>query len=236
MYREKFEIINKRHVSLVKTDALFLFRSGLHIIYLVITMVYLIMIRLLPMDFRDWIVPFLVFADPAMLGFFFIGSLVLIEKQQGIVDLRHITPVTKLELISGKIINLTLISLLCTTAITIGSQLDVSWLLVILAILVTSSWFSMFGYYLGLKSHSINHYFAISIPWILAIIAPCVLLFLEELRGFAMIFPSGASMFLFLQAYGLVDVGLGSIMAVISMIVWHWILYKQIGRISKERS
>lgn len=73
-----------RIVNALKADILFQFKQGFYFIYIVISVFYLIILSQLSPEIIQLILPIILYIDPSILGLFFIGDILLLEKEQGI--------------------------------------------------------------------------------------------------------------------------------------------------------
>ena len=161
-----------RLLGALKLDMLFQFRSGFHIIYAIISVIYITIVNALPQTWGELAVPFLIFSDPSVLGFFFIGGLVMLEKGQGILDLVSVTPLSETEFLLSKIISLNAIAVAASLSIGIFTHQTFNVFLMLSSVILSASFFTIVGFLVALSSHSINHYFGRVIPMMLVIILP----------------------------------------------------------------
>jgi len=70
-----------RHAILA--DIRFQIKHGFYLVYVIITIMYLIILSFLPENILSVALPVVVFSDPSVLGLFFIGGIILLEKGQG---------------------------------------------------------------------------------------------------------------------------------------------------------
>lgn len=163
-----------RMLNAIKSDIWFQFKQGFYFIYIIITIFYLIILSCLPENISRIGVPFIVFTDPSVLGLFFIGGIIMLEKLQGVIHLLVVTPIRINEYLLSKIISLSIISTLVGLVITLVSYKEnVNWFVLILALLLTSCFFTLMGFLIGAGCHTINQYFVKMIPYMLLLILPC---------------------------------------------------------------
>ena len=218
--------MRRRLVGAIKSDLLFQFRSGFHGIYAVLSVFYIIIINLLPTSWGSIVAPFMIFSDPSVLGFFFIGGLVMLEKGQGTLDLVTVTPLRTKEYLLSKVISLNLISLVAGIAIAVFTHQTVNWLVLIMSILLAASVFTLFGFMVAIKCHTINQYFGRVIPWMFLIIVPCFSLIGFPMSGLFYVLPSVAAAKLFIIAFN-GGASIDLILCCISMATWLYVLMKR---------
>jgi len=148
-----------RTLSAILYDIKFQMRHGFYYAYAFVSLLYIMLIRVMPVDTREYISILIIFTDPTVLGFFFIGGIVLLEKDQGIFSSIFVTPLKVREYIAAKLVSLTLISLLSSLVIayfsTPGSFNPV---LIIIAVATSSVFFTLMGLTLAVRVKSINGY------------------------------------------------------------------------------
>lgn len=106
-----------RFLALLKHDIRFQFRQGLYHVYLVLTLLYIGALYLLPVEARQRAALFIIFLDPSVMGFFFIGGIIMLERGQDTLESLFVTPVRVAEYIAAKVITLTVIALIAGFAI-----------------------------------------------------------------------------------------------------------------------
>lgn len=163
-------------INTFKADVLFQWKQGFYGIYFVLTLVYILLLRHVPQSWLRYALPMIVYSDPSVLGMFFIGGIILLEREQGILDLMTIIPMETAIYLISKILSLTLIGLLSTYAIILSLNLeDINSLLLVISLLLTSVFYTSLGILISTKVQSVNGYFVKIVPWTLVLILPCLL-------------------------------------------------------------
>ncbi|MGM0652168.1 MAG: ABC transporter permease, partial [Bacillota bacterium] len=85
-----------RIVNALKADVSFQFKQGFYLVYILLTLIYMVILGVLPVEWKSTIIPLVLFSDPSMVGFFFIGALVMLEKVQGVLQYVVVTPLRSL--------------------------------------------------------------------------------------------------------------------------------------------
>jgi len=128
-----------RALAAIKADILFQYRHGFYTVYFLITVFYILLLRLLPTEPRTFLAPVLLFSDPAVLGFFFVGGLVLFERKQNLLEGFLVTPLRPGEYLLAKALSLSLISLATSLAIAwLGVGVPFNPLLLLAGVSLTS--------------------------------------------------------------------------------------------------
>lgn len=154
-----------RILTAIKYDIKFQVRHGFYHAYLLLTVIYIAGLRMVPGDYRPAVSSLVVFTDPSVLGFFFIGGMVLLEKGQNTLESLFVTPLKVSEYILSKVVSLTMLSLLTSLAIAFfsrGAVFNVFWF--VLGVGLSSVLFTLMGFALAARAKSLNHYFLYSFP------------------------------------------------------------------------
>ena len=64
-----------RLLNAIWSDIKFQIKQGFYLVYLIITIMYLIILSMLPENVLTIALPLVVFSDPSVLGLFFIGGI-----------------------------------------------------------------------------------------------------------------------------------------------------------------
>lgn len=213
-----------RLVGALKTDVLFQYRSGFHMIYSVLSLIYIVVINQLPDKWAGYIAPFMIYSDPSVLGFFFIGGLVMLEKDQGTIDMLMVTPLRVREYLLSKVISLGLISIAAGYAIALFTGQSFNPFLLALSIGVTSCFYTLIGFLTALSSRTVNGYFGKVIPLTLLLILPIFLLIPFRDSIWLLILPMVGSAKLFLNVFMASRIG-ETWLVLGLMSVWSWLLF-----------
>ena len=196
-----------RFLNALKSDMLFQFKHGFYTIYTVLTIFYVILLSYIPEGISEIVAPLILLSDPSVVGFFFIGGILMLEKNQGILDYILITPLHLLEYLISKIFSLTIIALISSVIIAYGSGLPFHPIVLVSSILLISSFFTLLGFIVALKCNTINQYFIKMIPFILLLILPCFLILVITDVWIIGMIPSVASVYLILGAFQGITLG-----------------------------
>ncbi|WP_100329997.1 fluoroquinolone export ABC transporter permease subunit [Bacillus xiapuensis] len=152
-----------RLASAIYYDLKLQYRHGLHAVYFLISHIYILFLSQLPAANRDTAHVLLTFSDPSMLGFFFIGGLVLLEKGQHIHDPLFVTPYKPEEYIFSKTLSLMLLSVASSMYIhlvTFGLSKQLG--LFTASVLLTSIIFTLLGLTVAVHCQTVNQFFLYS--------------------------------------------------------------------------
>ncbi len=161
-------------------DIRYQFKYGFYFLYAIIAAAYIAFLYLVPPALQRPAAAFIILTDPATLGFFFVGAMVLLERDEGLHSYYTITPATVTEYVLGKAFSLALVSATAGTVIAaavFGRQ--VNFLLLLTGLAVGTPVFTLSGLAVGTASRSVNQYFVFSIPVGVLLIAPTFAIFAD---------------------------------------------------------
>lgn len=164
-----------RILTAVKQYFMFQFRHKFYHACLIVNIIYIAILLNLPGELRPFIASMVIFSDPAMLGFFFISAILLLEKGDRILESLFATPLMLEEYITAKVISLGFLSLitsLAITLITIESRVDYLWLMV--GVLLTAGTFTLFGLAFTAWIKTVNQFLIISIFFSMIAVVPVI--------------------------------------------------------------
>lgn len=161
--------------SAVMHDMKLQIRHGFYYAYVLIAAAYIVLLRSLPLDMRETAGTVITFSDPSVLGFFFIGGLVLLEKGQNIYDNLFVTPYKPEEYILSKTLSLTLLSVVTSFIIHLSVfGLERNLFLFLLGAAMTSVFFTLLGLGLAVRCQTLNGFFFMSTVYTFVFVIPLV--------------------------------------------------------------
>lgn len=191
-----------RLLNALKADVIFQFKQGFYLVYIFLTIIYVVMLSKIPGEWKSTVLPLVLFSDPSMVGFFFIGALVMLEKVQGVLQYVVVTPLRSLEYLVAKALSLTILALAATILITISTyDQPLDWLLLITGVTLSSFFFVIYGFLVAVRCTTLNEYFIRMIPYMLLIVLPCFSLIEFPYHQLFYIFPSVAGIRLVYGAF-----------------------------------
>ena len=93
---------------LVCGDIHFQWKYGFYFIYFVLTVIYVFGITALPDNWKHNAAAIMIYSDPAAMGLFFMGAIVLLEKSQKVLHAIAISPAKVSEYILAKVFSMML--------------------------------------------------------------------------------------------------------------------------------
>lgn len=149
--------------NLVLWDMRFQLKYGFYVIYAVITALYLFVITSIPEVWREKGAIIMIFADPAAMGLFFMGAIVLLEKNQKVLNALTTSPVKVMEYILSKIISFGVLSLFVALIIAIAAGMG-NILLVFFGTAFASILFTLLGLIVAVQIKSLNQFMISVVP------------------------------------------------------------------------
>ena len=151
----------------------FQLRHGFYLAYLLVTAAYVVVLRIVPTATRSALTVALVFSDASVLGFFFVGGSVLLERDQRVLESLFVTPLHITEYVLAKIASLALLSLAVSVAIVlIGYGVPRHPLIFVLGTLLGSVVAVLIGLLISTRARHLNGYFGLSFVYVPFFVLP----------------------------------------------------------------
>jgi fluoroquinolone transport system permease protein len=165
-----------RLLGTLKFDILFQIKHGFYYLYAIICVVYILILLNLPPLLKNHILPEMLFFEPSLVGYSFVGGILLLEKDQNILENLFITPLRIDEYIISKVISLSLLGLLTGCVITLGGVgMQINFLALFMGLILTGILFTLLGISLACRVKNLNGYILVSFP----VLTICMVPFLE---------------------------------------------------------
>ena len=173
----------------------------------------------------------LIFNEPTMIGFVFIGLAIILEKDQEVLSALFITPINYHYYLISRILTLSSISMICALGMVLMSK-GTSFNLIHFSVGVFSSCilFSFVGIYVVSYTTEILHFILRSIPLIVLMSLPFLNYFEFTHLSIFELFPVQGSLYLIDNSYNNMPNVLELIFGYISIAVWipllYWVVYR----------
>ena len=220
-----------RLLSSIKFDILFQFRHGFYYACALVCAIYIGVIRYVPVNIKSTLVTLMIFSDTSVLGFFFIGGIILLEKDQNTLECLFVTPLRVNEYFASKVVSLTMLSLLISFIIVTASfGASFNPLMLFIGVLSGSVFFTLVGIALSACVKSVNQYIMEASLAMIIFFLP-LLSYLNVVKSpLFYIFPTTASLVLIesaFKAHPLSEV----LLVMLIFVLWIIIAYKWAGRL-----
>lgn len=202
-----------RKIALLIGDIRFQFKYGFYFLYSIFTVLYISMLFALPDAWREKAAILMIFSDPAAMGLYFMGSIVLFEKSERVLNSIAISPVKPYEYMAAKLLSISVVSTMVGFLIGFFGRITANPFCFTIGILVGSCLFSAIGLMLAANISSLNQFIIATIPAELVINIPAVA-YLFGWKSRWLLFHPGVSMIELFQN------GRHSLLAVIILILW----------------
>ena len=209
-----------RKVNVIKGDMFFQWKYGFYMLYLLMIIIYYVIFSFLTGNVKDTIVSICVYSDPAAMGMFFMGALILLEKSQRITNSIAISPVTVEEYILGKIVSVGIISEIVGVILMLQGHTE-NYFWCAIGIFAGSVIFSLCGIIVGAKLESLNQYIIGTLPFEIMGFVPVILYRIGFMwNNKLMIIHPGCSVMRLIEGDTEMAVG-----AVASIVIWIILLF-----------
>lgn len=163
-----------RFRSFVMWDMRLQIRYGFYLLYGFLTALYVVLLFSLPQSWKANTAAILIFSDPAAMGLFFMGAIVLLEKSQRVTSFFAISPLRALEYVCSKVLSLSLIALFVAAVLAISANCK-SLSLVLLGTFLSSVVFTLSGMMIATKITSLNQFLFAAVPVEMFAFVPAIL-------------------------------------------------------------
>lgn len=179
--------------SLFLLDMRFQAKYGFYFLYAALTVVYVIILFALPQDWREKAAAILIFSDPAAMGLFFMGAIVLLEKSQHTPCAFAVSPVRAVEYIIAKVASLSAVSLVVATVLALAAGVN-NLYIVLLGTVISSVIFTLLGIIAATKIVSLNQFILWTVPIEIVCFVPAILHLFKITPAWFRYYPANACM------------------------------------------
>lgn len=167
----------KRLLNAFISDIRYQWRYGFYLIYAFVAAFFIAVIRLLPADWRQIALIAILLSDPALLGFFFIGGILQLERGEGLLDALFLSPLRPWEYIVSKGASLGVLAALAGCLMALGSGVPgIRYGLLTIVLFLGSICFTWIGIATAVNLRSMNAYFGVDGLWEMVLTVPPALL------------------------------------------------------------
>jgi len=212
--------------QLLKKEITLQWRQGFWLVYFVFTAIYVTVLLNLPEKNQMLVSLILILSDTTMLGIIFIGALVLLEKQQAVIQSLFVTPLEPSKYIWSKTISLSLIAVCMSILVYLPVwHFTVYTLLLLACVAFTAGTFVLLGLGLSVRVDTINQYFGLMMGASMLLILPVVPYLLLEQHPVFLFLPYVASLDLMLGARESLPLW-RIFLDIILLVAWGYIAYR----------
>ena len=182
-----------RLLALLRADLRFLVRYGFLALYALFTALYLLVLGACPPSIRETVRVFLIFTDPAAMGLFFMGALLLLERSQRVLPALAASPAAPWQYVCSKALSLALVGTLVGAVLSVPGPGELL-LPRVLTLLPGAFFFSLLGMTAAFYSGSLNVFILLSAGMELLFCLPGLLAFFDLLPGWLLWLPGALVM------------------------------------------
>ncbi len=160
--------------SLFLLDMRFQAKYGFYFLYAILTVIYTIILFALPENWREKAAALLIFSDPASMGLFFMGAIVLLEKSQHTPCAFAVSPIRPMEYVIAKISSLSAISLVVSAILALAASVN-RLHIVLFGTIISSVIFTLLAIIVATKIISLNQFILWTVPIEIVCFVPAIL-------------------------------------------------------------
>lgn len=181
-------------LALIRGDIRFQYKYGFYLLYLLFSLLYIGLLFAFPAVWREKAAALMIFTDPAAMGLFFMGAIVLFEKNERVLDSLAVSPVKPWQYVASKLVSIGLISMLVSFAIGFAAGLATHPLRLAVGVFLSSCLFSAIGLIVACGSKTLNQFMLLTVPTEIFICVPAVLWLFWETGWWMRLHPGAAAM------------------------------------------
>lgn len=155
-------------------DIRFQAKYGFYFLYAFLTVIYTIVLFAVPESWKEKTAAILIFSDPASMGLFFMGAIVLLEKSQYTTCALAVSPVHAKEYIVAKVCSLAAVSLVVAAVLALAASVE-HLHIVLFGTVISSAVFTLLGIIVATKIVSLNQFILWTVPIEIVCFVPAIL-------------------------------------------------------------
>ena len=162
-----------RLTATIQWDVRLQWRNGFYYAAIAVVVMWMLIASQIPDETLFWLLPMMLMGNMVIGTFYFMGGLVLLEKDEGSLEARVTTPLRPTEYLGAKVLTLTGLSFLECVLITMASVgLQANWLLLLVGVVETAVFFCLVGFIVVVRYDSVNEYLLPSVGYLLLLCLP----------------------------------------------------------------
>lgn len=179
-------------LKLILWDIRFQIKYGFYILYSILTIIYIFIILSLPASWHEKATALFIFSDPAAMGLFFMGAIILLEKSQRIPCCLASSPLSETRYILSKVISLAFISVIVGAILALAGNSNFAYAIV--GTLLSSIIFTLLGIIVSTKIFSLNQFILWTVPVEVLCFVPAILHLFKFTPSWLQYYPINACM------------------------------------------
>ncbi len=216
-------------VNLVHHEMRLQWRNGIYIAYAFVLVTYILLLQFLAPQLPNWVPALIIYTDPVVLGFFFLGALMMLEKSEGVRAALAITPMRAADYYWAKVISLTIISVAAAIILGLFLHASINWPFYLGATLLISFTYTSISFPIALHFKTATSYLMGAAALLTPIVTPLFLALLDPLPFWAILIPATAQFRMMLVALGVFQASIFDLVSMISICILSALLSAWLG-------
>ncbi|KXB06726.1 hypothetical protein AKJ54_01135, partial [candidate division MSBL1 archaeon SCGC-AAA382K21] len=156
-----------------KLDLKMFHEYKIYYLIVLIVLVYTLILRQVPSQLSNTVGTMLIFFEPSLIGFMFLGVLILFERNDGSLNALSVTPASLDSYMWSKVITMTIVALVSGVSIaTLAFGFSTRYIFITVGVLLTSLVYTFLGFVAVSRYKSIDGYLSIIMLVMLISILP----------------------------------------------------------------
>ncbi len=157
-----------RLTSTIRWDLVNQWRQGFYYAAIFVVILWAIVLFSLPDVAIDLLLPFIIFFDLSIFGFYFMAGMLFLEKGDGVLEALVVSPLRSWEYLVSKSATLAFLAVIVSVAVVlIVHGPDVNWLLLVPAVALNSWLLVLVGFILAARFDSVTDFLMPSIVYMI---------------------------------------------------------------------
>lgn len=191
-----------RLLALAANDFRLQFRYGIYYAYGFVIAFYVTLLVWGGEHLPPWVSGLVIFTDPSVIGFFFIGALMMLEKSENTRSALAMTPISAANFFWAKCLTLTSVSLIAVTVLTPFLHQGIHWPMLAGAVVMSSVFFIGIAVPASLYFRSVTSFLIGAAGWLVPVVLPGFVALIEPMPHWAILIPTASQFKLILIATG----------------------------------
>lgn len=191
-----------RLFTLAAHDARLQYRYGIYIAYAFVVAIYVLVLANAGPYLPSFAIGVIIYSDPAALGFFFLGALMMLERAERVRTALAVAPISSADYLAAKVMTLGTVSLIACGVLLVVVHGAANPALLLVAVALTSICFIGIGVPVALRFRTVNGYLIGAGALLTPIIGPAALALLDPQPAWLAVWPPVAQFRLILVATG----------------------------------
>lgn len=181
--------------QLLKYDITLQWRQGFWLVYFIVSLAFLVILFSIPQNYRLPASIYILLSDTSVLGATFIGALILLEKQQNVLQSLFVTPLSVRHYLISKAVSLTVL-IFCMSLLIYLPVNSPGWhyVPVLFTTIISSIIFTFLGMGVSARVRTVNQYLGGVIGLSMIIVIPVIPFIIFDYTEYLLVFPLNAAL------------------------------------------